>query len=157
MPEARDEIIIRKATKNDIGAMMRLISELAYYEKAPDEVTVSEEQFMECGFGKSPVWWAYVAESGNKIVGMALYYIRYSTWKGPKMYLEDLVISKQWRGKGIGMQLFEQLFKAAKERNLNGINWQVLTWNEDAIHFYKKIKGVKFDAEWTNCSIDFIN
>ena len=133
--------------------MMELIHELAVYEKAPDEVTVDFGHFVESGFGKNPVWWGFVAEVGNKIVGFALYYIRYSTWKGQRMYLEDILVNEPWRGKGVGKLLFDQLIEEAKEKQLSGMMWQVLEWNEPAINFYKKYKGVNFDPEWVNGSL----
>lgn len=151
-----NNLIIRQASQKDVPAMMSLIRELAHYEKAPDEVTVSEQEFIESGFGNRPLWWAYVAEIDKKeIVGFALYYLRYSTWKGPRMYLEDILVTEKWRNKGIGKLLFEQLIITAKERKLNGMVWQVLDWNEDAIRFYRKYKGVKLDNGWINCSIEF--
>ena len=137
--------------------MMKLIKELAVYEKAPDEVTVDFDHFVESGFGENPVWWAYVAEVENKIIGFALYYIRYSTWKGQRMYLEDILVTEEWRGKGIGKLLFDELIKEAKEKKLTGMIWQVLEWNEAAINFYKKYEGVSFDNEWMNCSLEIIN
>lgn len=146
--------LIRRARREDCAAMMALIRELAMYEKAPEEVTVSLEHFEESGFGKSPVWWAFVAEVDGKIVGMALYYIRYSTWKGQRMYLEDIVISEAYRGKGLGSQLMDVLIKEAQEKKFSGLLWQVLDWNEPAIHFYKKYKA-HFDDEWINVSLSF--
>lgn len=143
---------IRKAIKGDCEAMLLLIKELAVYEKAPNEVTVNFDHFVESGFGPNPVWWAFVAEVDNKVVGFALYYIRYSTWKGQRMYLEDILVTEEMRGKGIGKLLFERLIEEAKEKKLKGMVWQVLEWNEPAINFYKKYKGVVFDGEWVNCS-----
>jgi N-acetylglutamate synthase-like GNAT family acetyltransferase len=152
-------ITIRRAEKKDCSRILELIQELADFEKAPDEVTVTLDHFIESGFGQNPVWWAFVAEetelTGNQpiIQGFALYYIRYSTWKGQRMYLEDILVTKKMRGKHIGKQLFERLMVEAKERNLKGIVWQVLDWNEPAIEFYKKFNA-SFDGEWINCSID---
>jgi GNAT superfamily N-acetyltransferase len=150
-----NNLVIRQASQKDAKAMMGLIKELAHYEKSPDEVTVSEESFVEAGFGTRPIWWAYVAVVDEEVIGFALYYLRYSTWKGPRMYLEDILVTEKWRNKGIGKLLFEQLIITAKERKLNGMVWQVLDWNEDAIRFYRKYKGVKFDNGWINCSIEF--
>ena len=147
------EIEIRRAGKKDCGAMLELIKELAVYEKAPDEVTVNFDHFVESGFGENPVWWAFVAEAKQKVVGFALYYIRYSTWKGQRMYLEDILVNEEFRGKGIGKLLFDRLIAEAKEKKWNGMVWQVLEWNEPAINFYKKFEGVKFDDEWMNCSL----
>lgn len=146
-------ITIRRAVKEDCPRLMKLIHELAVFEKAPDEVTVTLEHFMESGFGKNPVWWAFVAEMDGVVQGFAMYYIRYSTWKGQRMYLEDLIVTEEMRGKGLGSLLFDALIKEAKEKNFNGIVWQVLEWNEPAIKFYKKLNA-NFDAEWINCSIE---
>ena len=147
------EIKIRKAIKEDCSSMMQLIHELAVYEKAPDEVTVDFDHFVESGFGLNPVWFAFVAEAGNKIIGFALYYIRYSTWKGQRIYLEDILVNEPWRGKGVGKLLLDQLIEESKEKKLSGMMWQVLEWNEPAINFYKKYEGVVFDNEWVNCSL----
>ena len=144
---------IRRAEKKDCPRLLQLIQELAVYEKAPEEVTVSLEHFEESGFGEKPVWWAFVAEENEIVLGFALYYIRYSTWKGQRMYLEDLIVTEQARGKGIGKLLMNRLLEESKERNLKGMVWQVLDWNEPAINFYKKI-GADFDPEWINCSIN---
>jgi len=137
--------------------MMELIRELAVYERAPEEVTVDFNHFEESGFGEKPVWWAFVAEVENKVVGFALYYIRYSTWKGQRLYLEDILVNEPYRGKGIGKLLFDQLVEEAKEKKLQAMVWQVLEWNEQAINFYKKYEGVKFDGEWLNCSLEIKN
>lgn len=149
-------IIIRKAVQADCERMMELIEELAIYEKAPEAITVAFDHFVESGFGAQPVWWAIVAEVDGKVQGFALYYIRYSTWKGQRMYLEDLLVTETLRGQGIGKLLFEALFAEARHKNLKGISWQVLDWNEPAINFYKKLDGVQFDGEWVNCTIELI-
>jgi len=143
------QTIIRKAIKSDCVQMMQLVNELALYERAPEEVTVSLAHFEESGFGENPIWWAFVAEQAGKIVGIALYYIRYSTWKGQRMYLEDIVVTESHRGKGVGHQLFEALIAEAREKSLGAIHWQVLDWNEPAINFYKKY-NCKFDETWVN-------
>jgi len=145
--------IIRRAVREDCPRLMELIRELAVYEKAPEEVTVSLPHFEESGFGANPVWWAFVAEIDNEAVAFALYYIRYSTWKGQRMYLEDILVTKEMRGKGIGGMLFDRLIREAQEKNLNGIVWQVLEWNEPAFRFYKNYNAV-FDAGWVNGSWD---
>lgn len=148
------KIIIRRSVKEDCSRILELIRELALFERAPEEVTVTIEHFEESGFGSNPVWWAFVAETDGEVNGFALYYIRYSTWKGQRMYLEDLLVTEKMRGKGIGQLLFDELFKDAKAKQLNGIVWQVLEWNEPAMKFYKKLNA-SFDAEWVNCSIEF--
>ena len=133
---------------------MELIKELAVYEKAGDEVTVKFDHFVESGFGSNPVWWSFVATIDDKIVGIALYYVRYSTWKGQRMYLEDIVVNLEYRGHGIGKKLMDAIIVEGKEKKFNGIMWQVLDWNEPAINFYKRY-DVVFDGEWLNCSINF--
>jgi GNAT superfamily N-acetyltransferase len=149
------EIKIRKATREDCARMMELVHELAVYEKAPEQVTVNFDHFVESGFGKKPVWWAFVAETGTTVQAFALYYIRYSTWKGQRMYLEDLLVTEKMRGNGIGRLLFDALIEECKEKKFSGMMWQVLDWNEPGINFYKKLPGVSFDGEWINCSINF--
>src|SRR5438876_1792286 len=146
------EINIRRAVKEDCPRLLELVQELATYERAPDEVTVTLEHFVESGFGENPLWWAFVAEANGVIQGFALYYIRYSTWKGQAMYLEDILITNEMRGKGIGKLLFDRLIEEAREKKFNLIIWQVLDWNEPAINFYKKYNA-DFDGSWVNCSI----
>ncbi|NLV27875.1 MAG: GNAT family N-acetyltransferase [Methanomicrobiales archaeon] len=145
--------IIRPATRSDCSKILELIKELAEYEKALDQVEVSFEHFEESGFGPSPVWWAVVAETDGTVVGFALYYIRYSTWKGQRLYLEDIVVTKRYRGMGIGKQLFDAVISDAKSKNLNGVIWQVLEWNEPAIRFYEKYSP-SFNQEWITCTIE---
>ena len=146
-------IQIRKALPQDCPRLLELINELAVYEKAPQEVTVTLDHFEKSGFGENPVWWAFVAEDEGGIQGFALFYIRYSTWKGQTLYLEDIIVTESRRGQGIGAKLFEQILAEAKERKLVRVVWQVLEWNEPAIHFYKKYKA-SLDPEWINGAIE---
>ena len=146
-------IKIRRAVKEDCARLLELVNELAVYERAPQEVTVTLDHFIESGFGPNPVWYGFVAEEDDVIKGFAVYYIRYSTWKGQRMYLEDILVTESARGKGMGKLLFDRLIEEAKERKFCGIVWQVLDWNEPAINFYKKYNA-KFDDEWINCSIE---
>lgn len=134
--------------------MMALIRELALYEKAPEQVTVSMEEFIDAGFGKNPVWEALVGEINGRIVGMSLYYVRYSTWKGRRLYLEDIVVTEEMRGNGYGKLLLERTVDLAKQRGYSGMMWQVLDWNASAIAFYKKY-DTKFEEEWINVKINF--
>ncbi len=147
------EINIRRAVKEDCPRLLELIQELAVYERAPDEVTVTLDHFEDSGFGTNPIWWSFVAEVNGHVEGFGLYYIRYSTWKGQRMYLEDILVTEKMRGLGLGKKIFDRLIEEAKEKKLTGIVWQVLEWNEPAIHFYKKYNA-SFDAEWVNCSIN---
>lgn len=154
MSDNKPNILIREAIAADCSRLLKLIKELAVYEKAPYEVTIDPKHFEESGFGTQPVWWALVAEVEGTVVGFALYYIRFSTWKGQRMYLEDLIVTEEWRGKGIGKQLLDQLIVVAQEKEFSGMLWQVLDWNEPAINFYKKYEA-HFDPEWINVSLSF--
>jgi GNAT superfamily N-acetyltransferase len=138
--------------REDCPRLLQLIHELAEFERASQEVTVSLEHFTESGFGAQPVWWAFVASVKGRIEGFALYYIRYSTWKGQRLYLEDLIITQEMRGQGLGKRLFDRLLEEVKEKQFSGMVWQVLDWNEPAINFYKKYQA-QFDAGWINCSV----
>ncbi|MDR0962386.1 MAG: GNAT family N-acetyltransferase [Mediterranea sp.] len=148
------DITIRPALPADCPRLLELVKGLALYERAPHEVTVTLEEFTESGFGTQPVWWAFVAEVDQTVVGFALYYIRYSTWKGQRMYLEDIYVEPEMRGKKIGALLFEQLIAEAKRRKLHGMVWQALSWNEPALNFYRKYRAL-FDEEWVNCELRF--
>ena len=143
------QILIRSGKPSDIPATLQLIKELAVYEREPDAVVVTEEELLEDGFGPHPYYGLLVAELDGSIVGISLYYYRYSTWKGKCLYLEDLVISEPHRGKGIGKQLFQATIDQAQKDKCRRMNWQVLDWNEPAIKFYETFKA-SFDGEWLN-------
>ncbi len=145
-------MIIREAKEADVPQMLGLIKELADYEKGLHEVDNTEEMMRQDGFGNQPVFKAFVAEASNKLVGIAIYYFRYSTWKGKCLYLEDLVVSQGERGAGIGKMLFDRLVREAHTQNCKLLSWQVLDWNEPAINFYKKLDA-SFDGEWINCKL----
>ena len=143
---------IRYAVEADCKRMLELINELAVYEKAPDEVTVTLAHFIDAGFGEKPVWKAFVAEVDDKIEGFSLFYVRYSTWKGCRLYLEDFIVTEKMRGQGIGKLLFERTIKEAKENNYAGMVWQVLDWNEPALNFYNKYQSY-IESGWLNGSL----
>jgi len=149
-----ENITLRRAVKEDCPRLLELIQELAEFERAPQEVTVTLDHFMDSGFGENPVWWAFVVESEGQVEGFALYYIRYSTWKGQRLYLEDLLVTEKMRGKGLGKLLFDRVIEEAKEKKFFGVVWQVLDWNEPAIAFYKKYQA-SIGSGWLNASIDF--
>jgi len=145
-------ILIRKGLKNDLPQALEMVKELAVYEKAPDEVTVTIAEMEENGFGKNPIFEFFVAELDNEIIGLALYYYKYSTWKGKCIFLEDIIVTEQNRKNGIGKKLFDEVVKVAKEQKVKRLEWQVLEWNEPAIMFYKKLNA-HFDNEWINCKL----
>lgn len=142
---------IRVARKEDCIRLLELIKELALYERAPEEVTVTLNEFEEAGFGSKPVWKAFVAEQDGIIQGFALYYTRYSTWKGCRLYLEDFIVTEALRGQGIGKILFETVIQEAQELGFNGMTWQVLDWNEPALNFYGKYEA-GIEGGWLNGS-----
>ncbi|PRY53099.1 L-amino acid N-acyltransferase YncA [Arcticibacter pallidicorallinus] len=146
------DIAIRRARRDDCGHLLEMVKGLALYEKAPQEVTVTLEEFTDSGFGTDPVWTAFVAEVDGRLEGFALYYVRFSTWKGCRMYLEDFYVNESLRGNGVGTLLFERILQEAREKKFNGISWQVLDWNEPAINFYKKYNA-RFEGEWINVSL----
>ncbi len=145
-------IAIRKGTKTDLPAVLNLVKELAIYEKAPNEVTVTLSDMERDGFGENPIFSFFVAENDGNIVGIALYYIKYSTWKGKCVFLEDIIVTEAYRQYGIGKKLFDEVVKVAKAMNVKRLEWQVLEWNEPAIKFYKKLNS-HFDEEWINCKL----
>lgn len=164
------EILIRKARKKDLRQVLSLIKELANYEKSPKEVQITLNELERDGFGKKKAYDCFVAvasplplskrrgvetkSGGEVIVGIALYYTKYSTWKGKCIFLEDIVVTESMRGKGIGKKLFEAMIAAAKKMKVRKLEWQVLNWNEPTIRFYKKYSTV-FDNEWINCKLIF--
>ena len=145
-------ITLRTAIKQDCPRLLELINELALFEKAPQEVTVTLQEFEDAGFGSNPVWKAFVAEDNGIIVGFALYYVRYSTWKGCRLYLEDLLVTESYRGKGVGKLLFDRIIKETQEMGFSGMVWQVLDWNEPAIKFYNKYNA-NIEAGWLNAAL----
>ncbi len=145
---------VRFATEKDCERMLELIHELALYENAPEEVTVTLAEFLEAGFGKDAVWKAFVAVCDGKIEGFALYYIRYSTWKGPRLYLEDFIVTEKMRGQGIGKILFERVIEETKTHHYKGMVWQVLDWNQPAINFYNKYQA-SLEGGWINASLSY--
>jgi GNAT superfamily N-acetyltransferase len=145
-------ITIRHGRPADIPQVFELIKELAVYEKALHEVETSVEKLTEDAFGEKPLYGLIVAESENIILGISIYYYRYSTWKGKRLYLEDILVTEKQRGKGIGSKLFEATAKYASEQGCSGMNWMVLDWNEPAIKFYKKYNAF-FDTEWVSAGI----
>ncbi|HRN79611.1 MAG TPA: GNAT family N-acetyltransferase [Ferruginibacter sp.] len=141
---------IRKAIESDCIRLMELIQQLAVFEKEPNAIRVSLEHFTACGFGSSPCWEAFVAIDQNQIVGFALFYTRYSTWRGKRLYLEDLYVTEPFRNQQVGKQLFEKLQQHALDQGYTGMNWQVLEWNADAIRFYKKFDEIHLEDGWLN-------
>lgn len=142
-------IHIRKGLKSDLPSVLKLINELALFEKAPEQVTITLEQLEKDGFDGNPLYQFLVAEYDNQVIGMVFYYFRYSTWKGKFLYLEDFIVKREFRSKGIGKMLFNELKVQAYKDECVGISWQVLEWNEHAIRFYKSV-GAALDDEWLN-------
>ena len=146
-------VTIRTGTKQDLPRVLELIKELALYERAPHEVTNTVGRMEKDGFGANPIYGLFVAENERGIVGISIYYWRYSTWKGKRLYLEDIIVTEKERGSGIGKLLFDRTMQHALDENCTGMMWQVLDWNEPAINFYKKY-GSKLDGEWVNCNLE---
>lgn len=147
------EVHIRAGKKEDLPRALELVKELALYEKAPHEVINTVALMEEDGFGENPIFGFFVAETQNGIVGISIYYWRYSTWKGKRLYLEDIVVTESERGNGYGKLLFDRTMQHAIDSNCSGMLWQVLDWNEPAINFYKKYDS-RLDGEWINCSLE---
>jgi GNAT superfamily N-acetyltransferase len=144
---------IRKGKKEDMHGVLALIQELAVFEKEPDAVLITEEDLVRDGFGANPLFQVFVAEVENDIVGIALYYYRYSTWKGKTIHLEDLVVKDSMRGTGLGYALYSEIIKQAKKDQVRRIDWNVLDWNTSAIEFYEK-SGAKVLDEWRVAQMD---
>jgi len=147
-------VSIRTGTKQDLPRVLELVKELALYERAPHEVTNTVERMEKDGFGPNPIYGLFVAENARGIVGISIYYWRYSTWKGKRLYLEDIIVTEKERGSGIGKLLFDRTMQHALDEACTGMLWQVLDWNEPAINFYKKYYSAKLDGEWINCSLE---
>ena len=146
-------MIIRKATKNDMPSVLELIQELAIFEKEPDAVVVTVDDLVRDGFSENPLFQCFVAEVENEIIGMALYYYRYSTWKGKTIHLEDLIVKESKRGTGAGFALYKEIIKQGKSENVRRIEWNVLDWNTPAIDFYEK-SGAKVLGDWRVVHMD---
>lgn len=146
--------IIRPATASDMQAVHQLIVELAIYEKAPNEVVNTPEQLIKDGFSNQPLFVCFVAELDGQVIAMSLNYVRYSTWKGAVLYLEDLIVTESLRGRGIGKALFQHTLQYARNNGYSRLQWQVLDWNQPAIDFYKTFQA-SFDPEWLNAWVQF--
>ena len=147
------ETIIRKAEKSDTEAILSLVQELAVYEREPDAVIINKRTFKEHGFGKKPLFKCFVAELNEQVVGIALFYSRYSTWKGPTLHLEDLIVTKEMKGKGIGSMLYTAFLEYADKAGVERVEWSVLDWNLTAITFYQK-SGAKVLSDWRIVQMD---
>ncbi|MFT4698477.1 MAG: GNAT superfamily N-acetyltransferase [Flavobacteriaceae bacterium] len=143
----RMQIQIYKATKEDMPQVLELIIELAVFEKEPDAVEVTVDDLLKEGFGEDPLFICFVAKVENKIVGMALVYFRFSTWKGRTVHLEDLVVKESMRGKNVGKALYSEVIKYGHQKGVKRIEWAVLDWNQPAISFYEKT-GAKLHKDW---------
>ena len=146
-------MIIRKATKNDMPSVLELIQELATFEKEPDAVVVTVDDLVRDGFSENPLFQCFVAEVDGEIIGMALYYYRFSTWKGKTIHLEDLIVKENKRGTGAGFALYKEIIKQGKSENVRRIEWNVLDWNTPAIDFYEK-SGAKVLGDWRVVHMD---
>lgn len=147
-------ITIRRAEESDTAAIISLVKELALFEKAPHEVTVTAQDYLENGFKDKKLFDCNLAFYDDELVGFSLWYFRFSTWKGKRFYLEDLYVKESFRGLGIGKLLLNLAIEEAKNTKCSGMMWQVLDWNEPAIEFYKKY-NVVMDGEWINVNLNF--
>jgi GNAT superfamily N-acetyltransferase len=145
---------IREGKIEDLPRVLELVKELALYEKAPEQVTNTLEMMQKDGFGPNPIYGLFVAEkdSTGEIIGISIFYYRYSTWKGKRLYLEDIVVTESERGHGAGKLLFDRTMLKCIEANCTGMMWQVLDWNTPAINFYQKY-GAELDSGWINCNL----
>ncbi len=146
-------MIIRKGTPNDMPSVLELIKELAIFEKEPDAVVITVDDLIRDGFAENPLFHTFVAEVDDQIIGIALYYYRYSTWKGKTIHLEDLIVKEDKRGTGAGFALYSEIIVQGKRDNVRRIEWNVLDWNTPAIEFYKK-SGAKILADWDVVQMD---
>lgn len=147
------EYAIRDARPEDMGQVLALVQELADFEKEPDAVEITKEDLIEDGFGKHKLFHCFVAETSDGIAGIALVYPRYSTWKGPAIHLEDLIVAKKMRGSGLGTALLDEVVKYGHDLGVKRICWEVLDWNEPAIEFYEK-KGANVLRDWDVVQLD---
>jgi GNAT superfamily N-acetyltransferase len=147
-----ERVLIRRGSSSDLPRVLELVRELALYERAPHEVTNTVESMLADGFGEHPVYFLWVAEWEGVVQGIAICYVRYSTWKGRMLYLEDIVVSELFRGRGIGSKLFEACRDYAATEGYNGMAWQVLEWNQPALDFYRKYNAL-LDNEWVNAKL----
>jgi GNAT superfamily N-acetyltransferase len=144
---------IRIGRKDDLPRVLELVKELAEYERAPEQVINTVARMEIDGFGPNPIFGFFVAVDDSRIVGLSLFYWRYSTWKGKRLYLEDIIVTESERGKGFGKKLFDRTLQHALDEGCSGMMWQVLDWNEPAIQFYRKY-GASLSNEWVNCSLE---
>ena len=147
------DIDIRKGIKKDLPQVLSLIKELAEYEKSSHQVDVTLEQLEKDGFDGHPHYYLLVAEEKGEIIGVCFYFIRYSTWKGKVLFLEDFVVKEEYRRKGVGGMLFEETIRIANKENMDGLHWQVLDWNTPALNFYKKYNA-SISSTWLNGRLD---
>jgi GNAT superfamily N-acetyltransferase len=142
-------LTLRPATRVDVATILSLIHGLAEYERAPNAVVATEADLLRDGFDPaSPKFWVVLAEWDGAPAGMAFYFFNYSTWLGkPGLYLEDLFVKPEFRGRGIGLALFRELARIAVRENCYGLRWQVLDWNEPAVKFYESL-GAEHMKEW---------
>ena len=146
-------MIVRKANAQDMKSVLGLIVELAVYEKEPEAVVITEQDLIRDGFGDVPLFHCFVAEEASEIIGIALYYYRYSTWKGKTIHLEDLIVKQEKRGTGAGFALYSEIVKQGKKDKVRRIEWAVLDWNTPAIDFYIK-SGAKVLDDWRVAQMD---